>query len=810
MNRNICIHGHFYQPHRENPWLETIEYQESAQPYHDWNQRITSECYASNLNSRILGSDGKIIDVVNNYQTINFDFGPTLLSWLKKNEPKVYRKIVEADKYSFFIDHHGQDIHRPAIALCYNHIIMPLANSKQKHTQVVWGIRDFEYHFGRSPEGMWLPETAVDLETLEILATLGIKFTILSPHQAKRIRKLGTSSWTDVLGERIDPKQPYLCILPSGAEIVIFFFDGPISREISFNKLLNNGEALAKRLLSNFSSSDKGTQFVTVATDGEVYGHHHQFGEMALSFCLNYLKKNNLAKVTGFGKYLADNPPVYEVEIVENTSWSCKHGIDRWRADCGCRTGGPPGWSQSWRTELRNAMDWLNDTVTPLFEQELGKYINSLQASVDDYIDVILDRSPNNVEYYLLKHATTKLTKDDKVKILSLLELQRHAMLMYTSCGWYFDELSGIETIQVLQHACRVMYLARKIFSKDLEPEFFKFLVKAKSNKEEYKNGLRIYDKLVKPARLELEDVVAHFAISSLFKEYSDCSDIHCYRVIREKFEKLDNGNQTLVLGQVSILSVLTWEEKMFIFAFIDPGNLDVFGGINELTGEREFEPEQIWGNIKKSFIDGNITKLNQDLGNYFTKRDYSVRSLFKDELKEYLGQILNRIISTIDIDLYKFFEKYAKIIRVMEEMAITIPQNIIDCLKMKLNNELIKVFNNEQFNGEKFKLIINEINDRSILLDNKILRFSIDRRMDSLFDELFDRPDDLKLLENINTIYSGMLKINFKIELMKAQNIYFKLKKEYLPDLKVRAENRDKNALDIITSYSTLGKYFD
>src|SRR5215472_9342071 len=336
----VCIHGHFYQPPRENPWLEAVELQDSAYPYHDWNERVTAECYEPNSASRIL-DENRIREITNNYSSISFNFGPTLLSWLHAFSPRVYDAILDADKESQTrFSGHGS-----ALSQCYNHLIMPLANDRDKRTQVVWGIRDFEHRFGRKPEGMWLPETAVDLATLEILAESGIRFTILAPRQARRTRKIGGRNWREVSEERIDPTMVYLLRLPSRRSISLFFYDGPISRGVAFERLLDNGEGFAKRLLGAFSEERAWPELVHIATDGETYGHHHRYGEMALTYALEFIQSKQLADITNYGEYLDRHPPTHDVEIFEKSSWSCIHGIERWRADCGCHAG-HAGWNQ--------------------------------------------------------------------------------------------------------------------------------------------------------------------------------------------------------------------------------------------------------------------------------------------------------------------------------------------------------------------------------------------------------------------------------------------------------------------------------
>ncbi|MFC1929097.1 DUF3536 domain-containing protein, partial [Chloroflexota bacterium] len=478
MERYICIHGHFYQPPRESAWLEYVELQDSAYPYHDWNERITAECYEPNSTSRILDGDGFISQIVSNYARMSFNFGPTLLAWIEKHDPSVYQAIIEADRQS----QQNFSGHGSALAQAYNHMIMPLANHRDRYSQVLWGIRDFEHRFGRQLEGMWLPETAVDLETLDILAEMGIRFTILAPHQAKRVRKLATEKWKEVGDASVDPTRAYLVNLPSGRQINIFFYDGPISRAIAFEDMLNSGEAFAERLIDAFSEKRNHPQLINIATDGETYGHHHRFGDMALAFALHHIETNNLAKITNYGEYLEKYPPTHEVEIVEKTSWSCMHGIDRWWSDCGDNSGAHPKWNQAWRTPLRDALDWLRDSMAGQYEGKAKQYLKDPWAARDDYINIILDRSPDNVARFMSQHATRELNEAERITTLKLLELQRHAMLMYTSCGWFFDDLSGIETVQVIQYAGRVVQLAQGLFGNDTEQHFLELLKKAKSN----------------------------------------------------------------------------------------------------------------------------------------------------------------------------------------------------------------------------------------------------------------------------------------------------------------------------------------
>src|SRR5690606_28972549 len=402
MEKYICIHGHFYQPPRENAWLEVIEVQDSAHPYHDWNERISAECYGPNTASRILNENGVITNIINNYSRISFNFGPTLLSWMEENDQETYQAILEADKESI----KNFNGHGSAIAQVYNHMILPLANSRDKETQITWGIRDFEFRFNRKPEGMWLAETAVDIESLELLVKHDIKFTILAPRQANAIRKIGGEEWTSVEANTVDTRRPYLCKLPSGKSIILFFYDGDVAQGVAFTGLLNDGKKFAHHILDNFDNNTTEQQLVHIATDGETYGHHHKHGDMALAYCLDYIVHHPEARLTNYAEYISKFSPLYEATIHENSSWSCVHGIERWRTDCGCHSGGKPAWNQKWRGPLRDALDWLRDELIVIFEAEGSKILNDVWAAREDYIQVILNRNDDTIRKFMDVHCS--------------------------------------------------------------------------------------------------------------------------------------------------------------------------------------------------------------------------------------------------------------------------------------------------------------------------------------------------------------------------------------------------------------------
>ncbi len=582
--RYVCVHGHFYQPPRENPSFEAIEVQDSAYPYHDWNERVCSECYAPNALSRILDDQDRVIELVNNYAHISFNFGPTLLSWMEEKAPKVYEAIQQADKLS----QEKFSGHGSAIAQAYNHMILPLANRRDKNTQVKWGIRDFEHRFQRKPEGMWLPETAVNIETLEILAENGIRFTILAPRQASRVRRKNGRKWVDVSGDRIDPSRAYTVQLPSRRTISVFFYDGPISQAVAFEGLLNDGQRFADRLLSGFSEARTWPQLVHIATDGESYGHHHHYGEMALTYALHHIEANNLAELTNYGEFLEKFPPDHFVEIIPDTSWSCVHGIERWRSNCGCNSGGHGDWNQEWRAPLRSALDWLRDNLAAIFEARGTELLKDPWKARDDYIRLILDRSDESLKAFFGVHASRSLDSAEQVRALKMLEMQRQALLMYTSCGWFFDELSGIETVQVIHYAARALGLAPECNRSELEPGLIERLRIAKSNLTEHGDGALIYDKWVKPAFVDNERLAGHFAISSLFENYEAKSKIYCYQVDREQFAIEADGKLRLGQGQANFCSLITRECAAFTFATVHLGEHNIIAGVLPSNPEQD------------------------------------------------------------------------------------------------------------------------------------------------------------------------------------------------------------------------------
>jgi alpha-amylase/alpha-mannosidase (GH57 family) len=667
--RFVCVHGHFYQPPRENPWLEAVEVEDSARPYHDWNARITAECYAPNGASRVLDAERRILRIRNNYRRMSFNIGPTLAAWLARGAPPAYARIVEADGQSA-ADRGG---HGNAIAQVYNHMILPLATRRDKVTQVRWGIADFRHRFDREPAGMWLPETAVDTETLEVLAEHGIAFTILAPHQAARVRPAGGGEWTDVSGGRIDPRRAYACPLPSGRRIVLFFYDGTIAHGVAFEGLLNNGDALAGRLLGAFAADDPRPQLVHIATDGESYGHHHPFGEMALAYAFGVIEGRPSVRLTNYAQMLAAHPPEWDVQIAEPTSWSCAHGVERWRSNCGCRTGNP-NWSQEWRRPLRETLDWLRDRLGAVFEAHGPRYLRDPWAARDAYIEVVLDRSLMSVESFLDVHGRPEIHGEDRVNALRLLEMQRHAMLMFTSCGWFFDELSGIETVQVIKYAARALQLAEE-FGERLEDEFVKRLGAAKSNLRQWRDGGTVYRRGVRPAFVTLPRVVAHYGISSLFEDYSDLEEVFCFTVRRRDVRREAAGGHALTIGLVTVTSQITTESSTAAYAVLHLGGHDIQCGVRAGVTEEWYEAmkEGVTGALTSHGASAAVRMLDAQFGGSL----FGLRDLFTEERRKILGLLMEERLGRYEGMYDALYEESRPLITFMRDSDVPIPAAI-------------------------------------------------------------------------------------------------------------------------------------
>ena len=656
----VCIHGHYYQPPRENAWLETIESQPSAAPFHDWNERINFECYAPNAVARVLNDQQRITKIANNYARISFNFGPTLLSWLEANDLKTYQRILQADLDSR--ERFGG--HGSAVAQVYNHLIMPLANERDRYTQIKWGIADFERRFQRRPEGMWLAETAVDTATLLAMKKQGIKYTILAPRQGKSVRRTGEEDWQDVHEDNLNTRRAYRCPLPEGEHIDIFFYDGMVSRAVAFEGLLNDGRFLADKLMNSLHHESDEVQLANIATDGESYGHHHKKGEMALASCLNHIDDHPDFELTNYGQFLELHPPQYECRIHDNSSWSCVHGVERWRSNCGCHTGGEAGWDQSWRGPLRASLDFVREKSIELFEGRGAEVLKDPWAARNDYIDLVLERSPENVISFVAKHYQNETATGGELTLgLRLLEMQRHAMLMYTSCGWFFNEVSGIETLQILQYALRALHLIEVIGGEDHTAAFEKLLEETPSNKDE--SAAVSYRNQVKPAKVGLKRVAMHFAAASLFEEEPEKVELFTYRGSSEEFERLRAGNQRLAIGRTKIQNSLTFSESTYAFVCLYLGQQNVVGYLTKEVLPLDYT--EVERDLSQRFRQSELAYMLHGMRKYFGDDSFSIYHLFHDEKAAILEMITRQSLdraaqsfSDVYYDNYQTHEQYA------------------------------------------------------------------------------------------------------------------------------------------------------
>lgn len=760
MSRYLCIHGHFYQPPRENPWLEAIELQDSAYPYHDWNERITAECYGPNAVSRILDGEHRIERIVNNYAQISFNFGPTLLAWMEEKRPDVYRAILEADELSR-VRFNG---HGSALAQPYHHAILPLANSRDKRTQILWGLADFERRFKRKAEGVWLPEAAVDLESLDILAAEGVRFTILEPGQAKG---------------SVDTTVPYRIALPSGGTLAVFFYDGATSRAVAFEGLLTSGERFAQRLVSRFPESDPeggSDRLVHIATDGETYGHHHAYGEMALSYALHHIESNGWAKLTNYGAYLATHPPGQEIGIRENTSWSCAHGVERWRSDCGCHTGGGPGWNQAWRAPLREALDWLRDELIPLYEEEAGKLFDDPWAARDRYL----------------------LEKPTGVRALELLEMQRHAMLMYTSCGWFFNDLAGIETIQVLQYAGRVVQLAGHLFGEAIEEGFLSRLERARSNGGE--TGRELYEKHVRPAMVDLPEVAVHYAVTSLFQDYPSPARVYCYSVERRNGRVFQAGRARLSIGKALVTSDLTGDAGLLSYGVLHFGDHNLSAGVRE--GDEGYDG--LMAEVGKPFEHGDFAQVIRLLDRHFDGLSYSLRSLFRDEQRRVLDLILASTFEETEDEMREMYLQHAPLMRFLGSLGTPLPNALRSAAELVLNVDLRRALSGPA-DPEEVQRLLDEAAGLGVDLDEDGLSYALERSLEELVGRLGETPMDADLLSRVDAVADLARKPPFRVNLWRAQNrCYEMLAGAYLL-MKDEAEAGEEAAAEWVERFRVL-----
>ncbi len=801
----ICIHGHFYQPPRENPWLGAIETQPGAAPFHDWNERITAECYRPNAAARIVDSENRILAIRNNYERISFNFGPTLLTWLELHAPDTYQAILDADRHSAA----ARRGHGNAIAQVYNHIIMPLASARDKRTQILWGLEDFRARFRRDPEGMWLAETAVDLETLALLAEYGIRFTILAPSQAARFRGPArasrtaspapapaaatspaaprTAHWTEnSAAHPIDTTRPYLCHLPGGRQIALFFYDGPISQGIAFEGLLNQGERLARRLLEAFHPERHWPQLIHAAADGETYGHHHRFGEMALLYGLHLLETRGEAILTNYAEFLDLFPPEAEVEIREATSWSCAHGVERWRSDCGCCIQKREGWSQKWRGPLRKALEILQARLDTLFETETAAWLRDPWAARDDYIQVMLKGQGGAAFRELLRrHAregqeAAEIPEDAQNRLLALLEAQRYSLYMFTSCGWFFDEVSGIETVQNLLYAARALQIARRLGA-DFHEEFFDALAETPSNI--YPGGGReVWQKLVAPVITDLDRVIANIAIIRAgledpgdFAARFPGNRFYGYKIRITEARRVTNGGTSMETSRIRVSAPADGETAERWAAALHLGAQDFHCALCPVEDLPDFTEAR--RELETTFRRHSLVEVFRILDTCFPPRRFDIHDLFAEQLHKVLSQVTREAFESFRPLIHHIYRENRKLMEFVRDLKGPIPAAFAAAAQETLQWQAERAVDQYLATGDRssIDMVVEEATGWDVKLASREAAERLQAELDQCVKVFHEAPSEIHARDILRVLdVIEALRIEKDIHLWTAQTILF------------------------------------
>jgi len=579
----------------------------------------------------------------------------------------------------------------------------------------------------------------------------------------------------------VDTTHPYKIELDEGRSIAVFFYNGPASRAIAFEGLLNSGQNFANRLVEGFAKPEEaknlGAQLVHVATDGESYGHHHKHGEMALSYALYYLQDQQLARLTNYGEFLEKFPPQWVAEVVAVSSWSCNHGVERWRANCGCNSG-KTTWNQEWRKPLREALDWLRDATAPLAEKAAVPLLKDIWLARDAYIAVMLDRSPASTAKFFSEHATHLLSPEERIAALELLELERHTQLMYTSCGWFFDELSGIETVQIIAYAGRVLQLGAKLFGdagKLLEEEFLRRLAEAKSNVPEIGDGAEVYRRFVRPQYVDLESVGAHYAISSIFRSYPEEGEIFCFDVRRLKEDVLASGRGRVAIGRARIKSRITEETEKVLFAVLHLGDQNLSAAVKRDAGDT-VAFDAFVKDLRNATNRANLPEMIRLIDRFFGTTAYSLTSLFADEQHRILQTILNTTLTEMEQSLHRIYEDHASLLRFLTDANMPKPPALMLAAGFAINARLRKAMDADPFDGALVSTLLERAAIDQIVLDESTLSFAAGQCMKRAMVALEEGAGEQSLkepLENAIAAAEMLRQMPFEVNFWQAQNIW-------------------------------------
>lgn len=765
MARFVCIHGHFYQPPRENAWLERIDRQESAHPFHDWNARIDAECYRPNARARIIDGDDRITKIVNNYARISFNVGPTLLAWLESRAARTYQGILEADRISIAKLGRGS-----AMAQAYGHLIMPLANARDKATQVRWGMRDFSSRFDRAPEGMWLPETAACTESLQVLADEGILFTILAPAQAAATRLAGEETFVPTSERALDPRRPYRVELAGGRSIAVFFYDGATSQSVAFERLLSNGDAFASRLLGAFSKEPKGDELVSIATDGETYGHHHRFGEMALAYALERIERDPRTELTNYAAYLAAHPPTAEAKIVESSAWSCAHGVGRWSRDCGCRTRMDS--SQAWRGPLRDALDRLRDGIDQAYERAAEPLLSDPWVARDDYVSVLLDRSPSSIEAFLENHARSDLSAAERERSLSLLEMQRHRMQMFTSCGWFFDDVEGLETTQILQYAARAVELCERATGTDLRAHVLSDLEAARAHTHGSKSGREVYERAAVSGHVDLARAAETFAVTSLFG-VANTVEMPAFRLEESELHVARKDDVRVAAGRIAVMSNITTETRELAFAVLHTGGPAIEGGLSPEADAPNGEA------LLRTFEDEGVEAVRARIQAGFPLGVGPLRALPLDERVMVVERIVADAVRSAESSYRAVFVENAALLSELARAGVRPPRALTVATRVVLEADLLRAVRRDPTDTRAIRNLLAEAKNENVHFDEAAFGYELSAAIDRACDILAVDPADDGTLGRLDDMIYIARRFSASFDLSRAQDLAWSVVRE-------------------------------
>lgn len=788
IERFVAFFGHFYQPPRFNPWTEHVDLDPTAYPFHDWNERVDFECYTANAWIPVYGAEGWVEGVVSNYSRINFSFGPILLTWLRERRPEVYKAIVEADAES--ISRYGRGA---AIAQPYAHIIMPLASRLYRELAIYWGVRFFEDTFGRPPEGFWLPEAAVDYETLEILVDNGIKFVILAPHQISTVKVGGR--WLEY--GRADPRVAYRILLPSGRSIAAIVYDGEISREVSFGDLLEDGGRLASRILGSFNDLLQEPQIITVASDGEAFGHHKKGGAIELAKALDIIEGSGEARLTSIARFLEVNPPRVKAKIAVNTSWSCPHGVERWRSECGCASEIRPGWRQTWRTPLRKAIDMLSAETLKAYEELGPALFKDHYEALRNYYMVLSLRSPGVLAGFLEFHLKDK-SLEPSIKALKILEAVRHSLLSQSSDAWFFEDLGRPEPFQVLRHAARTIELLEELDYANVEEAFKSLIGEASSNTGE--QGATLYRK-AKDHRVDLLKAAAIYAVRRSVGLAGREMMLYSFSFSETRRDSFND----LHLGIINVLSLTTMDQATIHYALVKLGPTDIYVGTGFLD-----KPEVYMNLLRKTvgaLEEGSQAKLINTLEEAFKPNVYTLQELPADEQALVAGIAASEVLRSIAPPVDSWLQSLTSIAKFYRLRRLPEPGELKATLSYALNTRLLEELSRPSPDWARVRGGLKLGEDLGLTLYPDV-KTTLAAKVANALNNLYRDPQDIHTLITLHETVKASLSAGLSLEDFSNARVWIAvLKRRYYLDFKRAAEAGDEAMWRWVKAFAKLSE---